>query len=90
MPTAALSWAARLKRAFEIDITLFRFSVGPVMWWPVTGNRWGPPTDVTNPDAIRQILHHVQQRGPPAPESRHRPPLRAEPHQTRIDYSVES
>jgi hypothetical protein len=54
-PLAPLSWAERLRRVFDIDITNC----------PRCGGRLRVIADITDPDAIRKILNHVQQRGPP-------------------------
>jgi|TARA_Y100000310_G_scaffold286900_1_gene311438 hypothetical protein len=58
-PIAPLSWAERLKRVFGIDVTLC----------PFCGGKLRIIADVTDPDVIRRILDHVQQRAPPAPLS---------------------
>lgn len=63
-PLAPLTWAQRLKRVFEIDITLC----------PNCGGRLRVIADVTNPDLIQKILAHIQQRAPPR-----RPPRRTAP-----------
>ena len=73
-PTAPLSRAQRLKRVFNIDITLC----------PLCGGQLRVIEDVTDPDLIRKILDHVQQRAPPR-----RPPARAKPLQTLPDLFVE-
>ncbi len=73
-PTAPLSWAQRLKRVFNIDITLC----------PLCGGQLRVIEDVTDPNLIRKILSHVQQRAPPR-----KPPARAKPHQTTPDLFVE-
>jgi hypothetical protein len=62
-PTAPLTWAQRLKRVFEIDITLCSRCGGILR---VIG-------DVTDPDLIRKLLNHVDSRAPPR-----LPPRRAE------------
>ena len=54
-PTAPLTWAQRLKRVFEIDITLC----------PLCGGQLRVIADITDPDLIRKILEHVQKRAPP-------------------------
>lgn len=51
-----LTWAKRLKRVFDIDISVC----------PNCGGRLRVIGDVTEPDLIRKILNHVAQRGPPA------------------------
>ncbi len=66
-PTAPLTWAQRLKRVFEIDITLC----------PLCGGQLRVIADITDPDLIRKILDHVNSRAPPR-----LPPRRAEPHHT--------
>ena len=55
-PTIApLTWAQRLKRVFEFDITLC----------PHCGGRLRVIADVTDPAVIRKILDHIHQRAPP-------------------------
>jgi hypothetical protein len=54
-PIAPLTWAQRLKRVFEFDITLC----------PYCGGRLRVIADVTDPAVIRKILDHVHQRAPP-------------------------
>jgi hypothetical protein len=73
-PTAPLTWAQRLKRVFEIDITLC----------PLCGGQLRVIADITDPDVIRKILDHVNSRAPPR-----RPPRRAESHQTPPDLLAE-
>jgi ribosomal protein S27E len=73
-PTAPLTWAQRLKRVFEIDISLC----------PLCGGQLRVITDVTDPDLIRKILDHVHSRAPPR-----LPPRRAESHQTPPDLLAE-
>jgi hypothetical protein len=73
-PTAPLTWAERLKRAFEIDINLC----------PLCGGRLRVIADITDPDLIRKILEHVNSRAPPR-----LPPKRAEAHQTPPDLFAE-
>jgi hypothetical protein len=73
-PTAPLTWAQRLKRVFEIDITLC----------PLCGGQLRVIADVTDPDLIRKILDHVNSRAPPR-----LPPRRAESHQTPPDLFAE-
>ena len=68
--TAPLSWAQRLKRVFNIDITLC----------PLCGGQLRVIEDVTDADLIRKILNHVQQHAPPR-----RPEACAQPHQTLPD-----
>ena len=72
--TAPLSWAQRLKRVFNIDITLC----------PLCGGRLRVIEDVTNPDLIRKILAHIQKQAPPR-----KPPARANAHSTLQDLFVE-
>ena len=59
---APLTWAQRLKKVFNIDITLCPLCGGTLH---VIGRG---RLRITNPDAIQKILHHM--RGPP----RARPP----------------
>jgi hypothetical protein len=73
-PTAPLTWAQRLKRVFEIDITLC----------PLCGGQLRVIADVTDPDLIRKILDHVHSRAPPRLPAR-----RAESHQTPPDLFAE-
>jgi hypothetical protein len=77
-PTAPLTWAQRLKRVFEIDITLC----------PLCGGQLRVIADITDPDLIGKILDHVNSRAPPR-----LPPLaqdkRAESHQTPPDLFTE-
>ena len=54
-PIAPLTWAQRLKRVFEFDITLC----------PHCGGRLRVIADVTDPVVIRKILDHIHQRAPP-------------------------
>jgi len=56
---APLSWAQRLKRVFNIDITLC----------PICGGTMRVIADITDPDIIQKILDHLT--GPPRP---HPPP----------------
>lgn len=55
---APLTWAQRLKRVFNIDITTC----------PLCGGTMRVIADITDPDIIQKILDHI--RGPP----RSRPP----------------
>jgi hypothetical protein len=55
LPIAPLTWAQRLKRVFEFDITLC----------PHCGGRLRVIADVTDPAVIRKFLDHVHQRAPP-------------------------
>jgi len=73
-PTAPLTRAERLKRVFEIDISLC----------PLCGGQLRVIADVTDPDLIRKILDHVNSRAPPR-----LPPRRAESHQTPPDLFAE-
>ena len=73
-PSAPLTWAQRLKRVFEIDITLC----------PLCGGQLRVIADVTDPDLIRKILDHVHSRAPPRLPAR-----RAESHQTPPDLFAE-
>jgi hypothetical protein len=52
---APLTWAQRLKRAFNIDITLC----------PVCGGTLRVIADITDPDIIQKILDHIQAQPPP-------------------------
>jgi hypothetical protein len=54
-PTAPLTWAERLKRVFEIDITVC----------PHCGGTLRFIADVTDPEVIRTILDYLKQRAPP-------------------------
>ena len=54
-PLAPLTWAQRLKRVFEIDITVC----------PHCGGRLRFIADVTDPEIIRSILTHLRGRAPP-------------------------
>jgi hypothetical protein len=49
-----LTWAQRLKRVFEIDITLC----------PLCGGQLRVIADVPDPALIRKILDHVNSRAP--------------------------
>jgi hypothetical protein len=73
-PTAPLTWAQRLKRVFEIDISLC----------PLCGGQLRVIGDITDPDLIRKILDHVNSRAPPR-----LPPRRAEAHHTPPDLFAE-
>jgi hypothetical protein len=55
LPTAPLTWAERLKRVFDIDISVC----------PLCGGRVRVIADVTDPDVIQTILAHLKQRAPP-------------------------
>ena len=52
---APLSWAQRLKRVFNIDITLC----------PLCGGTMRVIADITNPDVIQKILDHIEAQPPP-------------------------
>ena len=54
-PTAPLTWAERLKRVFDIDISVC----------PLCGGTLRVIADVTDPDVIQSILVHLKQRAPP-------------------------
>ena len=56
LPMAPMTWAERLRRVFQIDITTC----------PECGGRLRWIADVTEPTVIRKILSHIQSRGPPA------------------------
>ena len=58
-----LSWAERLKRVFDIDISVC----------PLCGGTLRVIADVTDPDVIRTILAHLKQRAPPDAVRRQRP-----------------
>jgi len=73
-PTAPLSWAQRLNRVFNIDITRC----------PLCGGQVRLIADVTDPVLIRKILDHVNSQAPPR-----LPPRRAKPHQTLPDLFAE-
>ena len=55
LPTAPLTWAERLKRVFDIDISVC----------PLCGGTLRVIADVTDPDVIQTILEHLKQRAPP-------------------------
>ena len=52
---APLSWAQRLKRVFNIDITLC----------PLCGGTMRVIADITDPDIIQKILDHIKAQPPP-------------------------
>jgi hypothetical protein len=52
---APLSWAQRLKRVFNIDITLC----------PICGGTMRVIADITDPDIIQKILDHLEPQPPP-------------------------
>jgi hypothetical protein len=58
---APLTWAQRLKRVFNIDITLC----------PICGGTMRVIADITDPDIIQKILDHLT--GPPRPQP---PPIK--------------
>ena len=63
LPSAPLSWAERLKRVFDIDISVCPLCVGTLR----------VIADVTDPDAIQTILALLKQRAPPDAMRRQRP-----------------
>jgi len=63
LPCSPLSWAERLKRVFDIDISVC----------PLCGGTLRVIADVTDPDAIQTILAHLRQRAPPDAVRRQRP-----------------
>ncbi len=67
-PTAPLTWAQRLKRVFEIDITVC----------PHCGGTLRFIADVTDPEVIRTILEHLQQRAPPGLSPRRALPVNSQ------------
>ena len=62
-PIAPLTWAQRLKRVFDIDITLC----------PLCGGQLRVIADIIDPDLIRKSLDHVQKRAPPTLPPRRAP-----------------
>ena len=54
-PASGLTWAERLRRVFNIDISTC----------PHCGGKLRIIADVTNPDVIEKILKHIAARGPP-------------------------
>jgi hypothetical protein len=52
---APLTWAQRLKRVFNIDITVC----------PLCGGSMRVIADITDPDIIQKILHHIEPQPPP-------------------------
>ena len=62
-PTAPLTWAERLKRVFDIDISVC----------PLCGGTLRVIADVTDPDVIQTILAHLKQRAPPGAANRQTP-----------------
>ena len=55
LPSAPLTWAQRLKRVFDIDISVC----------PLCGGTLRVIADVTDPDVIQTMLAHLKQRAPP-------------------------
>ena len=55
MLIAPLSWAKRLKRVFNIDITLC----------PLYGGAMRVIADITDPDVIQKVLDHIEAQPPP-------------------------
>jgi len=74
-PTAPLTWAERLKRVFDIDLSVC----------PLCGGTLRVIADVTDPDTIRTILEHLKQRAPPRLS-----PRRALPSDSQTDLFVAS
>jgi len=74
-PTAPLTWAQRLKRVFDIDITAC----------PFCGGTLRVIADITDPDTIRAILEHLKQRAPPGLS-----PRRALPSNSQADLFTAS
>ncbi len=52
---APLTWAQRLKRVFNIDITLC----------PLCGGTMRVIADITDPDIIQKLLDHIEAQPPP-------------------------
>ena len=52
---APLTWAQRLKRVFNIEITLC----------PLCGGTMRVIADITDPDVIQKILDHIEAQPPP-------------------------
>jgi hypothetical protein len=52
---APLSWAQRLRRVFNIDISLC----------PLCGGTMRVIADITDPDLIQKILEHIEPQPPP-------------------------
>lgn len=52
---APLTWAQRLKRVFNIDITLC----------PLCGGTMRIIANITDPDIIQKILDHIEAQPPP-------------------------
>ena len=57
------TWAERLKRVFDIDISVC----------PLCGGTLRVIADVTDPDVIQTILAHLKQRAPPGAANRQTP-----------------
>ena len=55
LPSGPLTWAERLKRVFDIDISVC----------PLCGGTLRVIADVIDPDVIQSILAHLKQRAPP-------------------------
>ena len=68
-PTAPLSWAERLKRVFEIDITICSFC----------GGNLRVIADIIQPDVINKILDHLNSRAPTTRAPPRRNPPRSLP-----------
>ena len=68
LPSAPLTWAERLKRVFDIDISVC----------PLCGGTLRVIADVTDPDVIQTILAHLKQRAPPRAMRRQTPPRTAQ------------
>ena len=52
---APLTWAQRLKRVFNIDVTIC----------PLCGGTMRIIADITDPDIIQKILDHIEGQPPP-------------------------
>ena len=74
-PTAPLTWAQRLRRVFEIDVTVC----------PHCGGTLRVIADITDPDTIRTIVEHLKQRAPPGLS-----PRRALPSNSQADLVAAS
>jgi len=55
LPSAPLTWAERLNRVFDIDLSVC----------PLCGGTLRMIADVTDPGVIQTILAHLKQRAPP-------------------------
>ena len=73
--TAPLTWAERLKRVFDIDISVC----------PLCGGTLRVISDITDPDSIQTILEHLKQRAPPELS-----PRRASPSSAQTDLFAAS